>query len=104
MKKKIAGTFLIVAAMVAGVLSFVAARSYVLATHNADADLQQWLANASSDAVAVEQQFNTHMHELTDNLRSEQLAFAQLLENPSAADAEIISQSWQNSCRMIVLY
>lgn len=94
MKKKIAGTFLILVALAFGMVSFLTARSLVLAAHRQpDTASQEWLQSVPPSALTAEQQFGEKVSELTANLRSEQLAFAGLLEDSSTSDQVILSQS-----------
>ena len=94
MKKKIAGTFLILVALAFGMVSFLTARSFVLATHQQpDTASQEWLQSVPRSALTVEQQFGEKVNELIGNLRSEQLALAGLLEDSSTSNQIILSQS-----------
>lgn len=94
MKKKIARTFLLLVVLAFGMVSFLTARSFVLATHQQpDTASQEWLQNAPSGALTAEQKFSEKVNELTGNLRSEQLALAGLLEDSSTSNQIILSQS-----------
>jgi len=94
MKKNIAGTFLILVVLAFGMVSFLTARLLVLAAHRQpDTASQEWLQSFPRSALTAEQQFGEKVSELTANLRSEQLAFAELLEDSSTSDQVILSQS-----------
>lgn len=94
MKKKMAGTFLILVVLAFGMVSFLTARSLVLAAHQQpDTASQEWFQSVPRSALTAEQQFGEKVSELTANLRSEQLVFAELLEDSSTSDQVILSQS-----------
>ncbi len=85
---------LAIVAFVCGAVSFLNARLTALSSQEAEpAASRQWLSEASSTAIDLEEEFDEELDGLITNLAAEQKSLASVLEDPCTADEVVLKHT-----------